>query len=98
MNFHDKVVLITGGTGGLGREVTMALLEAGATAVVTYRVAEEFAAAVAAAHRVGAPPPEGVAVDVTDIAAVEKLAANIVTKNGRLDILVNTVGGYAGGT
>ena len=37
MNFHDKIVLVTGGTGGLGREVTMAFLEAGATVVVTYR-------------------------------------------------------------
>ncbi len=39
MNFHDKIVLVTGGTGGLGREVTMAFLEAGATVVVTYQVA-----------------------------------------------------------
>ena len=31
MNFHDKIVLVTGGTGGLGREVTMAFLEAGAS-------------------------------------------------------------------
>src|SRR6266403_1586399 len=44
MNFHDKVVLVAGGTGGLGREVTMAFLEAGAAVVATYRRAEEFAA------------------------------------------------------
>src|SRR6267378_540295 len=67
MNFHDKVVLIAGGTGGLGREVTMAFLEAGA------------------------------AVDVTDATAVEQFVAGIVAKHRRLDILVNTVGGYAGG-
>jgi NAD(P)-dependent dehydrogenase (short-subunit alcohol dehydrogenase family) len=98
MNFHDKIVLVTGGTGGLGREVTMAFLETGATMVVTYRVAEEFAAVVAAAQRIGAAPPVGVNVDVTDAPAVEKFIAEIVAKNGRLDILVNTVGGYAGGT
>jgi NAD(P)-dependent dehydrogenase (short-subunit alcohol dehydrogenase family) len=98
MNFHDKIVLVTGGTGGLGREVTMAFLEAGATIEVTYQVAEEFAAVVGAAQRIGAVPPAGVSVDVTDAQAVEKFITETVAKHGRLDILVNTVGGYAGGT
>jgi NAD(P)-dependent dehydrogenase (short-subunit alcohol dehydrogenase family) len=98
MNFHDKIVLVAGGTGGLGREVTMAFLEAGARVMVTYRRAEEFAAVVSAAERTGATPPDGASVDVTDAAAVEKMAADVVAKHGRLDILVNTVGGYAGGT
>ena len=97
MNFHDKIVLVTGGTGGLGREVTMAFLEAGATVVVTYQAAEEFAAVVAAAQKIGAAPPAGVRVDVTDQQAVEKFIGEMVAEQGRLDILVNTVGGYAGG-
>jgi len=98
MNFNEKIILVTGGTGGLGREVTMAFLEAGATVVVTYRVAEEFASLIAAAEKIGATKPIGVNVDVTDAQAVEKLIAGIVADHGRLDILVNTVGGYAGGT
>ena len=98
MNFHDKIILITGGTGGLGREVTIAFVEAGATVIVTYRSAEEFAGVVSAAQRIGAASPDGFSVDVTDAAAVEKLVADIVAKRGRLDILVNTVGAYAGGT
>jgi NAD(P)-dependent dehydrogenase (short-subunit alcohol dehydrogenase family) len=53
---------------------------------------------VSAAQRIGATPPSGVSVDVTDSAAVEKAVADIVAKHGRLDALVNTVGGYAGGT
>ena len=98
MNFHDKTVLVAGGTGGLGREVTVAFLEAGANVVVTYRSAEEFAAVVSAAQRIGAPPPSGASLDVTDAQAVRKFVAEIVAKHGALDILVNTVGGYAGGT
>jgi NAD(P)-dependent dehydrogenase (short-subunit alcohol dehydrogenase family) len=98
MNFHDKIVLVTGGTGGLGREVTMAFLETGATIFITYRSQDEFAAVVSAAERVGTAPPTGANVDVTDAAAVEKFVVGIVAKHGRLDILVNTVGGYAGGT
>ncbi|HEX4643549.1 MAG TPA: SDR family NAD(P)-dependent oxidoreductase, partial [Candidatus Acidoferrales bacterium] len=65
MNFHDKVVLVTGGTGGLGREVTMAFLEAGATVLVTYMAEEEFAAVVSAAQKIGATPPAGARLDVT---------------------------------
>jgi NAD(P)-dependent dehydrogenase (short-subunit alcohol dehydrogenase family) len=98
MNFHDKIVLVAGGTGGLGREVTMAFLEAGASVVATYREAEEFAALVSSAARIGARPPDGAALDLTDAAAVEQFVASIVAKHRRLDILVNTVGGYAGGT
>jgi NAD(P)-dependent dehydrogenase (short-subunit alcohol dehydrogenase family) len=98
MNFNGKIVLVTGGTGGLGREVSMAFLEAGAAVRVSYRVAEEYASLVAAAEKIGATKPTGVDVDVTDAHAVEKFIAGIVADHGRLDILVNTVGGYAGGT
>jgi len=97
MNFHDKIVLVTGGTGGLGREVTMAFLEAGAKVAVTYRAPEEYATVVSAAERAGAAPPTGANVDVTDAQAVETFIAGIVASHGRLDVLVNTVGGYAGG-
>jgi NAD(P)-dependent dehydrogenase (short-subunit alcohol dehydrogenase family) len=98
MNFHGKIVLIAGGTGGLGREVTMAFLEAGAVPAVTYRKPEEFASIASAAERIGSAPPAGVPVDVTDEQAVGKCVAEIVAGHGRLDILVNAVGGYAGGT
>lgn len=98
MNFHAKIVLVTGGTGGLGREVTMAFLEAGASVMVTYRRAEEFAAVVSSAERIGVKPPDGAAVDVTDLTAVEPFVASVIKRYGRLDILVNAVGGYAGGT
>ena len=40
---------------------------------------------------------EGYAVDVTDEAAVAKLVDGIVERHGRLDCMVNAVGGYAGG-
>jgi len=97
MSFQDKVALIAGGTGGLGREVAMAFLEAGARVIVTYQIAAEFQALVAAAQRTGAPAPEGAALDVTDVAAVESFVNDLAARHGRLDILVNTVGGYAVG-
>lgn len=90
------VVLVAGGTGGLGRAVSLAFLEAGARVVATYRRAEEFED-LAQAAGAGRDRLEGRAVDVTDEAAVGTLVDDLVARHGRLDALVNTVGGWAGG-
>jgi NAD(P)-dependent dehydrogenase (short-subunit alcohol dehydrogenase family) len=92
-----KVVLVAGGTGGLGRAVSLAFLAAGAAVVVTYRNEEEFAALGKTAGA-AASALEGHRVDVTDERAAGELVDRIVSSRGRLDALVNTVGGYAGGT
>ena len=95
-NFEGKVVLVAGGTGGLGRAVSLALLAEGAKVVVTYRNDAEFAGlqkdAGAAASML-----EGHRVDVTDERAVKELVDGIVGSRGRLDAMVNAVGGYVGG-
>jgi len=94
--FEDNVVLVAGGTGALGRAVTLAFLNEGADVVVTYRSQPEWNATQTAAATNSARL-EGQSVDVTDEAAVRQLIEKIVAKRGRLDALVNTVGGYAGG-
>ncbi len=94
--FEGSVALVAGGTGGLGRSVTLAFLEEGATVVVTYRSQREWEALRSAADPNSARL-EGHSVDVTDEATVRQLIEKILAKHGRLDALVNTVGGYAGG-
>jgi NAD(P)-dependent dehydrogenase (short-subunit alcohol dehydrogenase family) len=94
--FEGKVVLVAGGTGGLGRAVTLAFLEEGAKVVATYRKQEELDALKIAAG-VKTAVLDGFAVDVTDEAAVRQLIEKIVGKYRRLDAMVNAVGGYAGG-
>ena len=96
MRFKNKVVLVAGGTGGLGRAVSLAFLSERANVVVTYQRAEEFQALEGAAG-VGGLRLAGHQVDVTDEAATRKLVDEIVAEHGRLDAMVNTVGGYAGG-
>lgn len=94
--FSGQVALIAGGTGALGRAVTAAFLEEGAIATVTYRQQREFDALRQAAG----PDPsrlEGSNLDVTDEPAVRRLVAEVVSKHGRLDVLVNAVGAYAAG-
>jgi NAD(P)-dependent dehydrogenase (short-subunit alcohol dehydrogenase family) len=94
--FSGKSVLVAGGTGGLGRAVSRAFLEEGAAVAVTYREQREFDALRTAAGA-SASSLEGHRVDVTDENAVNQLVEKIVARYGRLDILVNSVGGYAGG-
>jgi NAD(P)-dependent dehydrogenase (short-subunit alcohol dehydrogenase family) len=95
--FTDKLVLIAGGTGGLGQAVSLAFLDELAKVTVTYRRPEEFLALKnAAGARVASL--EGHQVDATDEAAVRQLTESIISNHGRLDVLVNSVGAYAGGT
>ena len=94
--FEGRVVLVAGGTGGLGRAVSSAFLDEGAAVAVTYRNQpdwETFKNSVSA----NALRLQGHEVDVTDEAAVNQLIEKILLKHGRLDALVNAVGGYAGG-
>src|SRR5437762_5140389 len=94
--FEGSVVLVAGGTGGLGRAVASAFLEEGAMVAVTYRNQPEWEAFKNAASA-NATRLQGHEVDVTDEAAVRQLVERILAKHGYLDAMVNTVGGYAGG-
>lgn len=96
VSFEGKIALVAGGTGGLGRAVSLAFLAEGARTVVTYRSEAELASLRDAAGS-SAVSLEGHVVDVTDETAVRQLVDGIVERHGRLDVLVNTVGGYAGG-
>jgi NAD(P)-dependent dehydrogenase (short-subunit alcohol dehydrogenase family) len=95
--FEGQVALVAGGTGGLGRVVSLAFLKESARVVVTSQRPEELDALKSAAGA-NAAQLEGFLVDVTDEAAVRQFVEKILGQHGRLDILVNTVGGYAGGT
>ena len=95
--FSGQVALVAGGTGALGRAVSIAFLEEGATVAVTYQRQDEFDAFLHAAG-VSASQLLGHRVDVTSESAVLQLVAAIVTKHGRLDALANAVGGYAAGS
>ncbi len=94
MNFKDKVVVITGGTGGLGSAVTSAFLQAGAKVFVTYRSEQEFDALKASVNAHAALT--GIKTNVLDEASVKAMVQQ-AARFGRLEVLVNLVGGYWGG-
>ena len=91
--FSGKVAIVAGGTGGLGRAVSLAFLEEGAKVVVTYRVQSEWDSL----KDTGGANLSGRFIDVTDEAAVGPFAQEVAAEYGRVDALVNAVGGYAGG-
>jgi NAD(P)-dependent dehydrogenase (short-subunit alcohol dehydrogenase family) len=91
--FRGKVVLVAGGTGGLGQAVSLAFLKEGASVHVTYRSEGEYARLMDEAGE-SAGSLKGHRTDVTD----DKEAADLVRRIGALDVVVNAVGAYAGGT
>lgn len=89
-----KVFLITGAGLGLGRAAARFLVAAGARVMLVDRNGD--AAAQAAAELGGETQARSMAVDVLDYAQVEKMVADTISTFGRLDGLINTVGGSSG--
>ena len=87
IRLDNKVVMITGGTGGLGRTVTSAFSKLGATVgVVSSKLPNTL--------------PEGVlgfTADVTKEADVQRLVAEVQQQTNRIDCFINLVGGFAMG-
>lgn len=94
MNFTNKAALITGGTGALGQVVAQAFLQAGGHVFITYTRETEFdtlKTSVGARENL-----VGIKTNVLDEASV-KVMMQQAAALGRIDVLVNTVGGFLGG-
>jgi retinol dehydrogenase 14 len=92
---NGKVVLITGGTGGIGKATAIGLATMGARVGVTGRHlarAEQAAADIRAAS--GNPAVDVFAADMTSQAEVRRLAVAVLNAYPRLDVLINNVGGF----
>jgi retinol dehydrogenase 14 len=90
-----KVVLVTGGTGGIGKATAIGLATLGARVGITGRDlgrAEQAAAGIRSAS--GNPAVDAFAADMTSQAEVRRLAVAVLDAYPRLDVLVNNVGGF----
>jgi len=89
LGMHGRVVLITGGTDGLGLALAMRLLEEGARVAVCGRDEGRLDAARA---ELGTADALAVPVDVTDPAALDAFVDVTVERFGRLDAVVSNAG------
>jgi 3-oxoacyl-[acyl-carrier protein] reductase len=85
-----KVALVTGASRGIGRAIAERLAGQGATVVAAARA--DHAEACVSEMRAAGRSAEALALDVTDTAAVEGVPADIVSRHGRLDIVVSNAG------
>jgi 3-oxoacyl-[acyl-carrier protein] reductase len=96
--FSGKVVVVTGGSRGIGRAVAAAFAGEGAQTVLTASSAANLAAAAEAiAGTPGAAEPATVAADLRELADCERVAAAVGERFGRCDILVNSAGATRAG-
>jgi 3-oxoacyl-[acyl-carrier protein] reductase len=98
MPLVNRVALITGGSRGIGRGIAVRLAQEGARIAISYR--SNKTAAQQALRQLQASGADCVAVetDVTDAVKAEQLVQTVADRYGRIDILVNNVGGFRWGT
>jgi 2-deoxy-D-gluconate 3-dehydrogenase len=87
-SLQNKVALVTGGNGGIGRSIALGYKAMGATVIASGRNPDKNAAV---AKELG-DGHEVISLDVRDEEAVDQAVAAIVEKHGRFDILVNNAG------
>jgi retinol dehydrogenase 14 len=91
----SKTVLITGGTGGIGKATAVGLARLGARVAITGRDSARAEAAVADIRAASENPAiDAYTADLSDQAQVRRLAAEVLDAYPRLDVLVNNVGGF----
>jgi NAD(P)-dependent dehydrogenase (short-subunit alcohol dehydrogenase family) len=87
---QDRIVLITGSTGGIGRETARGLARLGAHVVLVGRDPQRAAAAVEELRRTtGNGAVDALTADVTRQGDLRRLAGDVGARYGRLDVLVN---------
>ena len=91
-----KIAIVTGAAGGLGRAIALRLAEEGATLVVT-DVEAEGLGETERLIRERNGKATSIAADVTEEDAVKALFSTALKTHGRIDILVNNVGGGQSG-
>ena len=89
---NDKVALVTGGSRGIGRAISIALARAGSYVVINFRSGEEAARETLAAVEAAGGEGEILGFDIADEGAVTSSIKDVVKRRGRLDILVNNAG------
>jgi 3-oxoacyl-[acyl-carrier protein] reductase len=97
LGLKDKVVLVTGGTRGIGADIARGFAEEGARVAICARTQADLDARSAEIARATGAAVIGVSVDLSRRGEPERLVEHVVSRFGRLDVLVNSAGVAPGG-
>ncbi len=93
----DKVVLITGGTSGIGKAAAIQIASLGATTVFTYRNKEKGDKSLDEIRtESGSSDVHMLELDLASLDSVRRLTENFLKEYKKLDVLINNAGGYFG--
>lgn len=90
VDFSDQVVLVTGGSRGIGKAISKAFAALGAHCIVNYRT--DSAAALRLMGELDDDKHSTMQSDVSDPAQAKSLISRIIDEKGKIDILVNNAG------
>ncbi|MEV4834681.1 SDR family NAD(P)-dependent oxidoreductase [Nonomuraea sp. NPDC049486] len=85
---RERVVLVTGGSSGIGAATAVAFAREGAKVAITYRKGEEAARAVAAAITEAGGEPFVTPMDLEDLPSARRAVDAVLARWGRVDVLV----------
>jgi retinol dehydrogenase 14 len=89
-----RTVVITGGTAGIGKATALGLAALGAHLAITGRDRDRAETAAAEIRAAGGGQVDVFVADLSDQAGVRRLAAEVLQRLSRIDVLVNNAGGY----
>ncbi len=95
--FEGKVVVVSGGSRGIGRAIAAAFAREGAQCVLAAASAANLAEGAKAVAAAGGPQPMTIAGDLRTLAACEQVFAKVNERFQRCDVLVNNAGATRGG-
>jgi len=95
--FQDKVVVVTGGSRGIGRAIATAFAREGASCVLAASSAANLAEAVKTVANAGGAEPMTVAGDLRTLAGCEQVLARVNERFKRCDVLINCAGATRAG-
>ena len=89
---RDQVVLVSGGSRGIGKAIAAGFAQRGAKVIITGREAETLQATAREISPANGPAVSGMVCDVADTAAIRRLVEQVMAECGRIDTLVNVAG------